>query len=215
MVDKTSQLPLTGLITDVEKRKVEDILGKQEEVNVESLLGSRPPSEEAMPQVPIEGMDERQQYLIETIASSGGETAGINISPYLKAIPPTLWELVKTQTPGVKLFSEEFKQSSWFMKAPNLPPEFDNKEITMDDLIRLNEEYKKEMPGKADIISGEIGSLASFLFFPVQMKMLGEFVGPPIQRFAPTLYKVLTNRLRMGKWWQPEGVKIEPKPIKI
>ena len=216
---------------------VEEILGKQE-TTVDSILGGRPTIEEPIKAVETEEENERDKFLkLQYFEMTGqkfpvGKETKFEIPPSIRAIPPTLWELVKTQIPGVRLFGDEFKQSAWWLKKTDLPPEFDIEDFTMKDIIKWNEEFKKIVPTtKQEIIGEEVANLASFFLFPAQMKMLGEFVGPVVQKFAPSLYKILTKEIKIrGKIPKiPEGeikpevrppevkpeVKMEPKPTEV
>ena len=200
---------------------VEEILGKQE-TTVDSILGGRPITEEPIKRTMVEPGNERDKFIKdqyfevtgqEFLTDQGGK---IDLPPSIRAIPPTLWELVKTQIPGTRLLGEEFKQTPWWISEPKLPPEFDTEDFTIDDIHKLNEEAKKRMPDKVQMIEQETAGLLSFFLFPAQMKMLGEFVGPVVQKYTPILYKILTKEIKIrGKIPKiPEAeIKPEIKPL--
>ena len=177
---------------------VEEILG--EKVDVTSVLGPKPVTEEVAPK--LSGGEDRIEYVKSQYrAMTGEEFPEVSkIPPSIRAIPPTLWELVKTQVPGMRLFSDEFKQSPWWLNTPDLPPEFDVNEFSLSDIEKLYEENLRGKPeSKESIIAEEMTNLASFIFFPTQMKMLGEFIGPTVQKYAPKLYNILTKEIKLGR----------------
>jgi hypothetical protein len=203
---------------------IQEILGEKP-VTIDSILGGRPISEEPTQKIGVEPENDREKFIKDQYFEVTGQEfpigteAKINIPPEIRAIPPTLWELVKSQIPGTRLLSQEFKQGAWWLSKTDLPPEFDTKDFTLNDIVKLNEEAQKQLPTKAQIIAGEATNLTSFFLFPAQMKMLGELVGPPVLKYAPTLYKILTKEIKIGGKIPkiPEGeinseVKVEVKP---
>jgi len=197
---------------------VEEILGERQ-ITVESILGRKPISmQEIISKAPIEDIDERQQFVSETIADISGERPS-NISPYLKAIPPTLWEFTKETIPGTKLLAEEFKNTPWWSGriglGAEIPPEFDDKEWTIEELEELQREMIAKNPDKVQKITAEIRDMLSFYVFPKAMKLIGDLTGPPIQKYAPTVYKFLAKEIKFGKKppaKMPEiGEKVEVK----
>ncbi len=193
---------------------VQEILG-QKPITVESILGEKPLTEEISTKI-SESENDREKFIKDQYFEvtgeqfPTGEEVKINIPPEIQAIPPTLWELVKSQIPGVKLLGEEFRQAPWWLVKKELPPEFDTENFTIADIQKLNEEAQKIMPDKAQMIAKEATDLTSFFLFPTQMKMLGELVGPVVEKFAPTLYKILTKEIRFGR----RPIKIPEKEVK-
>lgn len=179
---------------------VEEVLGEKQ-VDVTSILGPKPEMEEGLPKLPAEA-DDRTEYIKDQYRTMTGQDFPevSKIPPSIRAIPPALWDLVKSQIPGMRVFSEEFKQSPWWISMPDLPPEFDVNEFSLSDIEKIYEEHLSgKTESKAGIISEEMTNIASFMFFPTQMKMLGELVGPVVKRYAPKLYNILLKEIKLGK----------------